>query len=952
MGQCALVCAWWCVICVSTTTLLALICCAERMKTVRAAIASVKEVKAASKTTEREIPSQNRIRDAEIQSQGLARVQFEKAVRKAESDLMKLRYKNSLHSSDKQVKAEALAKVAFHRPGSFLTKEEIARIQQETLAECPTVQVPNCSSDEVRVFRTIDGTCNNLDKPLLGAAGQNFRRLTPPHYEDGIQQPRGFLQSINQDILNRDPFEPPNPSAREASRTVILPNPIDDDRQSHILMQWGQFLDHDMDLTPEFSEVDCPTTFCVATERCNPIPVVQGAEGDPNFGSLPCLFFPRSVPSCDVAKGEFPPREQFNVLTHHIDASMVYGSTDEIAEFLRDIGNGGRLKVGPPAFPGAKDSLPLVPREVAINEELELAQCTEANAECFVGGDIRVNEHLSLTVMHTIWLREHNRVVGQLAKENPELDDETLYQLGRHVVGGMVQAIAYQEWLPEVLGQAVVQDFILGPFKANGYNPKADVTVPNVYATAAFRYGHSLIRPRFARLDENYNPLPIGPLELGQAFFNASGFNTSGGTDPLLRGLLTENSRRSDEFLNPVLTTALFRTPEFIGRDLASLNINRGRDHGLAPYLVWREFCIKFYRDELNVTVTPEFRSELTELHLLRTYGSLDTVDIFPGGMAEAPFEFMGQQSRLGPTFTCIFIITFRAIAEGDRFFFLGDTAFTPAQRAEVQKTTLSRVVCDNADNIQTIQPQAFVAPKPTDRVACSSLPEINLKLFAQPPVLYLRMSGSFVTVAFAATLDGAEFVFSDTTFFEFNGSNQFDCIPIIRPIAFSQVTALALPFGCPAPTTPPGLPSRSATTQGSYSADVQLALMNPTNGIYPSESSCASGAVNALTADCTALSTGVMSQAAGLTNEDIIRLMNETYYSGRYRDLLQRVESAETNSNHAQAHPTGSPGSTVQSHSIGGGHASKEHTKVKSKESTSEDALLQSLEAALEGLK
>ena len=910
--------------------------CAERMKTVRAAVASVKaEVKAAaSKTTRHEVPSPNRIRDAKTQSRGQARVQFEKAVRKAETELMKLHYKDSLHSSDKQVKAEALAKVTLHRPGSFLTKEEIAYIQQETTAACPPVPVPDCSADEVQVFRTINGTCNNLEKPLLGSAGERFRRLIPPHYEDGIQQLRGFLQSIDEDILNRDAFEPPNPSSREASRTIVLPNPVDDDRLSHMAMVWGQFLDHDMDLAPVLP--GCSATECVATEMCSPIPVVRGVEGDPNFGSLPCLFFSRSVPFCDPAMEEFSPREQFNIITHHIDASLIYGSTDDVAQFLRE-GNGGRLRVGPPAFPGAKDSLP----QLAAEDSTGQVACPPG-AVCYVAGDTRVNVQTALTVLQTIWLREHNRIVEKLAQYNPSLDDEMLYQRARHVVGGMVQAIVYQEYLPEILGQSVVRDLILN---ISGYNAKADLSIPNSFATAAFRFGHSQARPHFARLDENYKPLPIGPLELGRAFFNPSTFNESRGTDPLLRGLLTEHSRRADEFINPVLTTALFRTPEFIGRDLASLNINRGRDHGLAPYLVWREFCIKYYRDTLGIHVTPEFRSELTELHLLRTYGSLDTVDLFVGGLAEAPLEFKGQQSRLGPTFTCIMIITFRSIAEGDRFFYLGDTAFTPAQRTEVQKTSLSRVVCENADNIDAIQPQALVAATDSHRVPCLSLPAIYLQVFAESPAeLYLRFSGSSVAVAFVATLDGAEFDFSRTSYFKFIGDG-FRCIPIGRPTSVVHIRSLSYPYRCPRPSPAPGLPSSSSNVRRLYSADWQVALLNPSNGIYPGESSCVSGAVNALTADCTRRSNGLLSQDV-ISDEDIVRMMNETFVSGKYKDLLQEVSSEDTTSHHAKTHLAA--GSTMQSR----GHSSQEHVKTESKETTSEDALLQSLEAALAGLK
>ena len=82
-----------------------------------------------------------------------------------------------------------------------------------------------------------------------------------------------------------------------------------------------------------------------------------------------------------------------------------------------------------------------------------------------------------------------------------------------------------------------------------------------------------MIRPQFDRLDANYCPLAIGPLNLVNAFFNSTQFRTSLGTDPILRGLVSVNSRRVDEFLNIVLTTQLFQTNISPGIDLASLNI-------------------------------------------------------------------------------------------------------------------------------------------------------------------------------------------------------------------------------------------------------------------------------------------------------------------------------------------------------------------------------------------
>ena len=54
-------------------------------------------------------------------------------------------------------------------------------------AECidPT-KLFNCSVPTVNKFRSIDGTCNNLFRPLIGAANTQFRRVLPAQYEDGI----------------------------------------------------------------------------------------------------------------------------------------------------------------------------------------------------------------------------------------------------------------------------------------------------------------------------------------------------------------------------------------------------------------------------------------------------------------------------------------------------------------------------------------------------------------------------------------------------------------------------------------------------------------------------------------------------------------------------------------------------------------------------------------------
>lgn len=74
-------------------------------------------------------------------------------------------------------------------------------------------------------------------------------------------------------------------------------------------------------------------------------------------------------------------------------------------------------------------------------------------------GEIRVNEQLVLTCMHTMLAREHNRLAGKLATINPHWDDETLFQEARRINVAIIQHITYNEFLPILLGKEVMEKF-------------------------------------------------------------------------------------------------------------------------------------------------------------------------------------------------------------------------------------------------------------------------------------------------------------------------------------------------------------------------------------------------------------------------------------------------------------------------------------------------------------
>ena len=175
-------------------------------------------------------------------------------------------------------------------------------------------------------YRTYEGVCNNLDRPQWGAANTPFQRLLEPEYEDGLGLPLGW--SGNEE----------RPSARLISTSLLAANNVQpNENYTHMLMQFGQFLDHDIDRAPgSASDVVFRTgepCGCDNEAPCFPIPV---PEGDPRI-TRDCIPFTRSsavcgtgVPSLLVGKAAVR-REQINAITSFLDASHIYGSSNYTA---------------------------------------------------------------------------------------------------------------------------------------------------------------------------------------------------------------------------------------------------------------------------------------------------------------------------------------------------------------------------------------------------------------------------------------------------------------------------------------------------------------------------------------------------------------------------------------------------------------------------------------------
>ena len=518
---------------------------------------------------------------------------------------------------------------------------------------CP-VAPTRCVKDAK--YRTVDGTCNNKDHPEWGQSNTQLQRLLPPEYEDGVESPR------TRDL----------PSPRSVSTATISSQTKENAKYTLMLMQWGQFVDHDITHTPvvkgsEESGIMCCENGDFINEKnrhreCLPISLPDNDRAFSKFGQK-CMEFVRSMPA-PRSGCNFGPREQVNQITAWLDGSNVYGSDEDEANKLRLLG-GGRLRV---TRVMGRDLLPLNPEECSDDERRRY---------CFSAGDLRCNEQLELTVTHTVWMREHNRVAGQLQQLNPQWTDEQLYQEARKIVIAQLQHITYKEWLPIILGNKYMDEWGMNPSDGgytNKYAPDVNPGITNIFATAAFRYGSlahldyqikSSIKNAYKKIEidcrfghsliagtiDSYNLFgsKIKSLPLTKSQFAPYDLYDNNTLESFVRGLTTQKAQELDSAFSPELTEHLFQQEnEEFGLDLVSLNIQRGRDHGLAPYNAWRELC-----GQERVTSWKMLSQVFPSMNVARLqalYKTVDDIDVFIGGILEPPTD----GSLLGPTFLCI----------------------------------------------------------------------------------------------------------------------------------------------------------------------------------------------------------------------------------------------------------------------------------------------------------
>lgn len=483
--------------------------------------------------------------------------------------------------------------------------------------------------------RSIDGSGNNLANSQWGAADTPLLRAAETQFDSGAYYPGDgsgatFYGGPGSGTLAPNPREISNVLFDDHGKTYA-----NERRLSNMLWQWGQFVDHDITLVN------------TSSSAADFAPILMS----PSDPMAPMIPFQRSEYAAGTGTSAANPRQQMNGISSYIDASNVYGSDSLRQMTLRDVGNAGRLKTS------AGDMLPF--------NTTGLPNAGGTDSSFFLAGDVRANEQSGLTLMHTLFVREHNRLAGLLADNNPGWTDEDLFQTARKIVGAEVQRITYAEFLPALLGKRNARS--LSPYRYD-YDETINAGIDNEFASSAYRFGHSMLPEEMAMA-----PMPgIAPdkLSMKDAFFNPS-FLASDGTgdtqhmDQLLMGLSTTMAQEIDTKAADGIRSFLFGDPGSGGMDLAALNIQRGRDHGLPSYNEMRlAYGLSPARSFRDITSDRDVRQKLRSL-----YGTVQDVDSWVGGLAEDHI----RGGSVGELMYRAMMDQFTDLRDGDRYFYMGD---------------------------------------------------------------------------------------------------------------------------------------------------------------------------------------------------------------------------------------------------------------------------------------
>ncbi|XP_049841937.1 peroxidase-like isoform X1 [Schistocerca gregaria] len=619
-----------------------------------------------------------------------------------------------LDSLDDLANVTALANFLVHKFN--ISKDQVGDLLIDMQVPADPSHFPqSLSCNASAIYRAYNGSCNNLKHPIWGMSETAYPRLVSSVFHDGINVPR---KSVTGKEL---------PNARILRQNLLPTGDFNDDSNTLLLTQFGQLIAHDSALSNDWLGfnglgIECcsyngsPLPCKNISIGCYPAKIPKDDTYYADKG-VTCMSVARSRKTYTFG-GILGPAETINSENHFIDASFTYGPNQERAYNLRKFEGG---KLSEQVLPDGRKVLPQVPNS--------MVSCSlPSNRTCFIAGDARVNQNTQLTILQNLYLREHNRVANKLSSMNPHWDDEKTYQEARRIVIAEHQHITYTEFVSQLVVTELLDKF---PIESNqtGYSNcyKEDLRPATLaeFTEAVFRMFHGTAQGDLLMYKDI--GCPVGKIKINKWFNKPEIILKGNNFDQLTLGLSQQASTRYDSYTVYELNRNMFQADWPYGQDLDMFDIIRGRDGGLGRYNDYRELiglprATKFE----DFTDIMSYEDAMT---LKQYYEDPDDVDLMMVMLENVSSDILTVRQ-------IIVAEQFYRWKCGDRFFYdyVGSPyPFSEDQINEIKKVTMSRIICDNSDNITRIQTNSFKKVNDTNpAIDCTLIPEVDLSYWKE----------------------------------------------------------------------------------------------------------------------------------------------------------------------------------------------------------------------------
>jgi len=219
---------------------------------------------------------------------------------------------------------------------------------------------------------------------------------------------------------------------------------------------------------------------------------------------------------------------------------------------------------------------------------------------------------------------------------------------------------------------------------------RPDIT--NIFATAAYRLGHTMVSDDVVIADNNCEEVGPGEFELVEVFWTPE-LVPLYGIDAFLKGAASHDQYQTDTKINDILRNFLFGNPADpvrFGIDLGSLNVQRGRDHGLPDYNTVR----KYYTGRAARRFSDITRVDSQAQKIRNVYnGDINNVDLWIGVLSEDHIP----GTSVGRTLHEILRTQFENLRDGDYYFYLSDPFLPNNIRNQIKNTTIAKLIKRNS---------------------------------------------------------------------------------------------------------------------------------------------------------------------------------------------------------------------------------------------------------------